>query len=112
VARQYAKEEREKEKKAWAEELAATRALIKQQRDAATSQKSRDTLNKGKRKTLQGASKKNSKRRRVVGARSQPDAAPALPSPPPKITTRGRLIKAPNNFEWYERCASLYIVIH
>jgi hypothetical protein len=57
VARQYAKEERE-EKKAWAEELAATRALIKQQRDAATSQKSRDTLNKGKRKTLQGASKK------------------------------------------------------
>jgi hypothetical protein len=38
VARQHAKEEREKEKKVRAEELAAARALKKQQREAATLQ--------------------------------------------------------------------------
>ena len=36
VARQHAKEERDRERKARAEELAASRALKKQRRDAAT----------------------------------------------------------------------------
>ncbi|KAF2844332.1 hypothetical protein T440DRAFT_559077 [Plenodomus tracheiphilus IPT5] len=48
VARQYAAEERREAKKARAEELAAARELKKQQRDAATAQKSHDTLNRPK----------------------------------------------------------------
>jgi type IV secretory pathway VirB10-like protein len=57
--RQRAKEEREKAKKARREELAAARALKQQERDAATTQKSRDTLNKGRRKASQNAAPKN-----------------------------------------------------
>jgi hypothetical protein len=48
VARQHATEERREAKKARAEELAAARELEKQQRDAATAQKSHDTLNRPK----------------------------------------------------------------
>jgi predicted metal-binding transcription factor (methanogenesis marker protein 9) len=48
VERQQLKEQREMAKKAKAEELAAARALKKQQQDAATSQKSHNTLKKGK----------------------------------------------------------------
>jgi hypothetical protein len=50
VARRHAAEERRKAKKARAAELAAERALKKLQRDAATAEKSRDTLNNSKRK--------------------------------------------------------------
>ena len=49
LQRQRKKEEKQKEKKARADELAAARALKKQQRDTETLQKSRNTLNKGKR---------------------------------------------------------------
>ena len=48
VARQHAKEERDREKKARAEELAAQRVIEKQQREAVTAPKSHDTLNKAK----------------------------------------------------------------
>ncbi len=65
-SRQRAKEEREVAKKARVENLAAARALKKQQRDTATSQKSRDTLNKGKRAASRSSSKAPTKRRRVV----------------------------------------------
>jgi hypothetical protein len=50
VARQHAAEERCNAKKARADELAAARALKKQQRDAATAQKSHDTPTGRKRK--------------------------------------------------------------
>jgi hypothetical protein len=79
--RQIARERAAEERKARAAELAAARALKKQQRDAATSQKSRDTLNKGKRKALQNAASNPIKKRRVVGAGSGVDAAP----PPPPL---------------------------
>ena len=97
VARQHAAEERAAAKKAKAEELAAARALKKQQQDAATAQKSCDTLNKAKRKASHKAAKIPTKRRRVVGAGSRPDAAPAPPPPPPK-TTRTRSIQAPKKY--------------
>ena len=48
VARQHAKEERDREKKARAEELAAQRVIEKQQREAVTAPQSHDTLNKAK----------------------------------------------------------------
>jgi hypothetical protein len=73
-----------------AAELAAARALKKQQRDATTSQKSRNTLNKGKQAALQSAAPKSTKKRRVVGARSSIDAPSPPPQPLPKTTTRGR----------------------
>lgn len=85
--RQQEKEEREIAKKARAEELAANRELKKLQRDAATAQKSRDTLNKGKQKAAHKAVKIPAKRRRVA-------AAPAPPPPPPK-STRTRDVKTP-----------------
>lgn len=97
--RQVAKERAAEERKAKAAELAATRALKKQQRDAATSQKSRDTLNKGKRKASQSAAPKSTKKRCVVGAESGVDVPSPLPQPPPKTTTRGRQIKVPQKFK-------------
>jgi hypothetical protein len=84
----------------------------KQQRDAATSQKSRDTPNKGKRKASQSAAPKSTKKRRVVGAESGVDVPSPLPQPPPKTTTRDRQIKVPQKFKWYKSCARLYIVLH
>jgi hypothetical protein len=57
VARQQAKTERDRERKARAEEVAAERALKKLQRDAATAQKSRDTANTRKRKASHKAAK-------------------------------------------------------
>lgn len=86
------------ERKAKAAEFTAARALKKQQRDATTLQKSRDTQNKSKRKASQSATQKSTKKRRVVGAESGVDAAPPLPAPPPKITARGRQINVPKKF--------------
>jgi hypothetical protein len=108
--RQTARERAAEERKARAAEL-APRALKKQQRDAATSQKSRDTPNKGKRKASQSAAPNSTKKRRVVGAESGVDVPSPLPQPPPK-TTRGRQIKVPQKFKWYESCAKFYIVLH
>ncbi len=99
MARQHAAEERREAKKARAEELAAARALKKLQRDAATAQKSRNTLNKGTRKASRSAAVNPTKRRRVVGARSQLDAGPLAASPPPKTSARGRKIKTPAKFK-------------
>jgi hypothetical protein len=95
VARQHAAEERREAKKARAAELAAERALKKLQRDAATAEKSRDTLNNSKRKASHKASQNPTKRRRVVAAASRADAGPPAASPPPKISARGRNIKTP-----------------
>jgi hypothetical protein len=93
VERQQLKEQREMAKKAKAkakaEELAAARTRKKQQQDAATSQNSHDTLNKGKRKVSHRAAKIPTNRRRFVGTGNRLDAAPAPPPPPPK-TTRTR----------------------
>lgn len=97
VARQEAAEERRKAKKARAEELAAARALKKQQRDAATSQKSHDTLNKPKRKASHKAANNPTKRRRVVGVRTEPETAPE-PPPPPTKSTRTRSVRPPKKY--------------
>jgi hypothetical protein len=97
VARQEAAEERRKEKKAKAEELATARALKKLQRDAATAQKSHDIAEGPKRKASHSADKIPAKRRRVVGAASQAAAAPELPPPPPK-TTRTRSVRPPKKY--------------
>jgi hypothetical protein len=99
AARQRAAEERRAAKKAQAETLAAQRALKKQQRDAATAQKCRDTLNKGKRKASHKAAKHPTKRRRVAAARSGADAVPPAASPPPEITSSGRNVRKPARFK-------------
>jgi hypothetical protein len=97
--RQIAKEYAAEERMTRAAELAAARALKKQQHDAATSQISRNTLNKGKQKASQCAALESTKKRCVVSAQSSLDAAPPLPQPAPKITTRGRQIKVPQKFK-------------
>jgi hypothetical protein len=97
VERQCAKEERNQAKKPRAEELAAARALKKQQRDAVTSQKSYDTPNKAKPKASHSAAKSPTKRRCVVSARSQPEAALEPPLPTPQ-TTRKRPIRRPKKY--------------
>jgi hypothetical protein len=99
VARQHAAEERREAKKARAAELATQRALKKLQRDAATAQKSHDTLNRPKRKALHSAAKDPTKRRRVVAAASRIDAGPLAASPPPKTSARGRQIKTLAKFK-------------
>jgi hypothetical protein len=98
---QKAREEAAIAQKARAEKLAAERALKKQQRDAATAQKSHDRLNKGKRKATHTAAKNPAKRRRVVDVESRVDAAPAPPPPPPPPppkTTRTRSIRTPKKY--------------
>ena len=112
VARQQAAEERRKAKKARADELAAARALEKQQREAVTSQKSQDTANKAKRKVSHSAAKNSTKRRRVLGAASQAEAAPELPSPLPRVSKRGRQIKPTEKSESIESFAYIYRTIH
>jgi hypothetical protein len=96
--RKIARERAAEERKARAAERVAARALKKQQRDAATSQKSRDTPNKGKRAASRGAVQKTAKKRRVVGARSGVDVPSPLPEPPTKTTSRGRRVNVPKKF--------------
>jgi hypothetical protein len=96
--RKLEREHKAEERKAKAAELAAARALQKQQRDAATSQNSRDALNKGKRAASRSAALKITKKRRVVGAGSGAEAASPLPQPPPKTTLHGRQINIPKKF--------------
>ncbi|RAR00482.1 pogo transposable [Stemphylium lycopersici] len=98
AARLRAKEERDQAKKQRAAELAERRTLKKQQRDAATTQKSRDRGNSSKRKASNKSDQNIAKRRRAVAATSQPDAGPAVASPPPKISARGRKIKTPARY--------------
>jgi hypothetical protein len=93
------RERKKEEKEAKARELAASRALKQQQRDAATSQKFHDTHKKGKRTTSHSADKIPSKRCRVVAAASAAPAEPPPPSPPAKTTTRGRQIRVPRKFK-------------
>jgi hypothetical protein len=94
IARARAAEER----KARAAQRVAARALKKQQRDAATSQKSRDTPNKGRRAASRSAVQKRAPRRGVVGA-ARGDVVPSpLPEPPPKTTSRGRRINVLSKF--------------
>jgi ATPase subunit of ABC transporter with duplicated ATPase domains len=97
VERQRAKEERDQAKKARAEELAAARALKKHQHEAVTLQKSYDTPNKATPKASHSAAKSPTKRRCVVSARSQPEAALEPPPPPPQ-TTRTRSIRRPKKY--------------
>ncbi|KAG9185961.1 hypothetical protein G6011_02517 [Alternaria panax] len=99
VARQLTKEERDRERKARAAELAAQRALKKQQRDAATAQKSHDTPTGSKRKASHKAARIPAKRRRVVAAASRDNAGPPAASPPPKRSLRGRNIKTPARYK-------------
>ncbi|KAF7453090.1 hypothetical protein A1F99_003480 [Pyrenophora tritici-repentis] len=99
ATRLRAKEERDQAKKQRAAELAERRALKKQQRDAATTQKSRDRGNSSKRKASHKSNQNLAKRRRAVAATSQPDAGPAVASPPPKISARGRKIKTPARYK-------------
>jgi hypothetical protein len=97
--RQITREHAAEDRKTRAAELAAARALKKQQRNAATSQISRDTLNKGKQKASQSAALESTKKHCVVSAQSSVDAAPLLPQPAPKITTCGRQIKVLQKFK-------------
>jgi hypothetical protein len=97
--RQITREHAAENCKTRAAELAAARALKKQQRDAATSQISRDTLNKDKQKASQSAALESTKKRGVVSAQSSVDAAPPLRQPAPKITTCGCQIKVPQKFK-------------
>ncbi|CAE7002962.1 DDE 1 multi-domain protein [Pyrenophora teres f. teres] len=99
MARARAKQARDAAKKAKAEKLAAAQALKQQQRNAATSPKSRDTHNKGKRAASRTPISKNPKRRRGVDAGSGGAPAPQPPPEPPKTTTRGRPIRIPQKFK-------------
>jgi hypothetical protein len=85
VARQQAKIERERERKQRAEELAAQRALKKQQREAAPAQKARDRENKRKRTASYNTGQNTIKRRRGVAASSRVDAGPPEASPHPNL---------------------------
>jgi hypothetical protein len=69
-----------------------------QERNAATSQKSRDTANKASRTTSRGAVKKILRGGHAHGLQ---EAAAAPPPPPdlPKVTTGGQQIKVPKKFE-------------
>jgi hypothetical protein len=96
--RKIARERAAEERKARAAERVAARALKKQQRDAATSQKYRDTPNKGKRAASQSAVQKTAKKCRVVGAGSGVDVPLPLPEPPTKTTSRGRRVNVPKKF--------------
>jgi hypothetical protein len=97
--RKIARERAAEERKARAAERVAARALKKQQRDAATSQKSRDTpKKKGKRAASQSAVQKTAKKRRVVGAGSGVDVPLTLPEPSTKTTSRGRRVNVPKKF--------------
>jgi hypothetical protein len=80
-------------------ELAAARALKKQQRDAATLQKSRNTLNKGKQAASQNAALKPTKKHCIVSAASGAGVEPPPPQPPSKTTMCGRHIKVPQKFK-------------
>jgi hypothetical protein len=99
AARQRERERKKEEKEAKAKELAASRALKQQQRDAVTLQKSHDTHNKGKRAASRKAEKHTPKRRWVVAAASATPAEPPPPSPPAKTTTRGRQIRVPRKYK-------------
>ncbi|KAF1345015.1 hypothetical protein EJ07DRAFT_121660, partial [Lizonia empirigonia] len=95
--RQKARGEAAMAKKARAEELAAARALKKQQHDAAIAQKSRDRLNNSKRKASHNAANIPAKRRHVVAAASRVEAAPKAPPAPAKMT-RTWSIRTPKKF--------------
>jgi hypothetical protein len=97
VARQEAAEERRKAKKVRADEVAAARALKKQQREAATLQKSHDVAKKPKRKASHSPNRILAKRRRVVGVQTELEAAPELP-PPPTKSTRTRSVRPPKKY--------------
>jgi hypothetical protein len=84
-------------RKARGEELAAARALKKQQRDAATSQKVRDRASKASQTTSRSAVKEKAPRRRVVGGRSGVAPTPAAP-PAPLRSTRTRNVKPPQRY--------------
>jgi hypothetical protein len=106
VARQQATEEFAKAKKAKAEELATARALKKQQRNAATAEKSHDTPNRPKQKASHCFAKSLTKcccvvaaASRVVAAASRVEAGPLPVSSPLKISMRGRQIKTPAKFK-------------
>lgn len=99
AARACAKEEKLQAKKQRAVELAKQRALKQLQREAATTQKSHNRGNRGKRVASHKPDQNTAKRRRAVAAISQPDAGPAVASPPPKISVRGRQIKTPARFK-------------
>jgi hypothetical protein len=98
VLRKIARDRAAEERKARAAERVAAHALKKQQRNAATSQKSCDTPKKGKRITSQSAVQKRAPKRGVVGAASHDVVPSPLPEPPLKTTLRGRCINVPKKF--------------
>jgi hypothetical protein len=98
VLRKIARERAAEESKARAAERVTARALKKQQRDAATSQKSRDTPSKGKQITSQSAVQKRAPKRGVVGAGSCDVVPSPLPEHPLKTTSQGRRINVPKKF--------------
>jgi hypothetical protein len=96
--RNIARERAAEERKARAAERVAARALKKRQRDAATTQKSRDTPKKVKRIVSRGAVQKRAPNRGVVGAASRDVVPSPLPEPPTKTTSRGRRVNVPKKF--------------
>jgi hypothetical protein len=99
AARQRERERKKEEKEAKAKELAASRALKQQQCNAATSQKSHDTHNKGKRAASRKAKKDTPKRCQVVAAASAAPVEPPPASPPTKTTTRSHQIRVPRKYK-------------
>jgi hypothetical protein len=79
--------------------IAAARALKTQQRDAAASQKSCDTLNKGKQAAPQDAALKPTKKHCVVSAATGAGVEPPPLQPPPKTPTCGHHIKVLQKFK-------------
>ncbi|KAH5621133.1 hypothetical protein HBI60_254160 [Parastagonospora nodorum] len=83
---------REKEK---AEEQ-AERERQKQQRNA---EKAIQLSQRGKRKALQAVSSKEKRQKRSGGDAAAEQAVARSPSPPPKVTSRGRNVKLPSKFK-------------
>jgi hypothetical protein len=97
--RQRATEMKKKEREAKAAERVAAKERKQQERATATAQKSRGTLNKGKRTASRSVGRNPTKRRRDADAAVGEPIAPPPPSPPAKTTTRGRTIKLPEKFK-------------
>jgi hypothetical protein len=83
---------RKKEREAKAAERVAAKERKQQERNAATAQKSHNTLNKGKRTALKGAAKISTKRCCAPAAADAAAAEPPPLSPLTKTTTHGRKI--------------------
>jgi hypothetical protein len=99
VDRQCKAEERKKEKEAKSQKLAEARAQKQRDCNAATAQKSCDTLSKGKRAASRSQNLNAAERHCVIDGASGGPAALPPPELLPRTTTRGRQINLPQKFK-------------